>query len=628
MKELYVFYIAAVIVFGICFVMLSDKGLSRRNNKLLFMVNLNGLLASLVLEMNQVISPFYDINLISLYLYHAIHVVFIVHVFLYAVDICGRWYSFNKTKMALTFAPIGIFYLILLSNPLTKLAFTVEDGVYHRGNGILVEYVIAIAFLILTIYMIIKYHKAIGIRKVYEIILFIALSLIGVGIQFVYPEIKCELFFEAVAVFSICGFTESEGQVRDPITGLYNRALFGKDVEQFIKAKVKYNIVLVRMGNFSHLNNTVGYTYVNEMLTIMAVRLQNVFGKGSSLYYLSGGAFAYISNSSNKDIDEYVEQIKEQFEESIVVGGYNIPSDINVVCLRVPEDADSLNTIIMFSDSIRKNYEHGVQVYKGEKLEKINHKMKIEKALREGLVTGTYSVYYQPIYDNRTGKVHSAEALSRLIDPKMGFIPPDEFIAVAEESDLIFEVGEEMFRRVCQDIAKGDLRDCGIDFIEINLSPVQLMKKNIAEDFKNIMKEYNVTTDDINLEITESTAERSEDIFIENYIQLKDAGFSFSLDDYGTGLSNMSSILNMQFKIIKIDKSILWDAQKNHQAKIVFESISEMFKNMGLEIVTEGAETKEHVDYISGLGIEYCQGFYFSKPIPYEEFVEFCKKRA
>ncbi len=628
MKELYVFYIAAVIVFGICFVMLSDKGLSRRNNKLLFMVNLNGLLASLILEMNQIVSPFLDTNLISLYLYHAIHVVFIVHVFLYAVDICGRWYSFNKIKMALTFAPIGIFYLILLSNPLTKLAFTVEDGVYHRGNGILVEYVIAIAFLILTIYMIIKYHKAIGIRKVYEIILFIILSLIGVGIQFVYPEIKCELFFEAVAVFSICGFTESEGQVRDPITGLYNRALFASDVEQYIKANVRYNVVLIRMANFNHLNNAVGYNYVNDMLNIVSEKLKDTFGKGSSLYYLSGGGFAYINNSSREDMDEYIEKLKGQFGEAIQVGGYNIPADINVVCLRVPEDADSLNNILMFSDSLRRTYEHGVQVYKGEKLETINRKLKVEKALQNGLNSGAYQVFYQPIYDNRTGKVHSAEALSRLIDPELGFISPDEFIAVAEESDLIFEVGEEMFKKVCQDIAKGELKKYGIDFIEINLSPVQLMKKNIAEDFKNIMKEYNVTTDDINLEITESTAERSEDIFIDNYIKLKDEGFSFSLDDYGTGLSNMSSILNMQFKIIKIDKSILWDAAKNQQAKIVFEGISEMFQHMGLEIVTEGAETKEQVDYISGLGIEYSQGFYFSKPIPYGEFVEFCKKRA
>ena len=209
---------------------------------------------------------------------------------------------------------------------------------------------------------------------------------------------------------------------------------------------------------------------------------------------------------------------------------------------------------------------------------------------------------------------------------ELGFISPEEFIPISEKTGDIIEIGEFVFEEVCKMFSEQNIKQYGVDFIEVNLSTVQCMQKNLAKRFKEILDKHNVSATSINLEITESAAANSPEMFLNTMSELKDLGFTFSMDDYGTGYSNLSHMYDTDFDIIKLDKSILWNSYKSKKADIILQNTVKMIKEMEHNIVIEGVETEEQKEYVSSLGCDYCQGYYFSKPVDKNEFIEYCKK--
>ena len=251
----------------------------------------------------------------------------------------------------------------------------------------------------------------------------------------------------------------------------------------------------------------------------------------------------------------------------------------------------------------------------------------IDKALKNK----SFQVYDQPIWDYHTGKVRSAEALCRLIDDEFGFIAPDEFIPIAEQNGTVLEIGRFVFEEVCRFYKEGRLQDLGINYIEVNLSVVQCVSRNIKESFDEILKKYSLDSNCINLEITESATADNHKVLIDTIGKLSESGFSFSLDDYGTGYSNIAYMYEMPFSIIKIDKSILWKAMHPENGEgldgaiIYLENTIRMLKNMNYYVLVEGVETLEQKMLLERLGCDYFQGFYFSKPVQKQVFADYLK---
>lgn len=215
----------------------------------------------------------------------------------------------------------------------------------------------------------------------------------------------------------------------------------------------------------------------------------------------------------------------------------------------------------------------------------------------------------------------------RLNDPELGFISPDEFIPIAEQNGTILQIGKLVFEKVCQMISSSEIWKFGIHYIEVNLSTVQCMQEGLAQELIQIMDQYHVPYFMINLEITETAAYHSREQLLSNMKQLIDKGVSFSLDDYGTGFANMDYIVSFPFKIIKIDKSIVWSAMKTRRAGIVFQHIVQLIKDLNLEIVAEGVETIGHVNVLSAAGVNFLQGYYYSGPVPEETFLGIIKNQ-
>jgi EAL domain-containing protein (putative c-di-GMP-specific phosphodiesterase class I) len=246
-------------------------------------------------------------------------------------------------------------------------------------------------------------------------------------------------------------------------------------------------------------------------------------------------------------------------------------------------------------------------------------KRSVENAIKKSDVL----VYLQPIIDASTGKLAGAEALARLKDPKLGMIMPSEFISLAEENGSILTMGEQIFRKACEFMVYYG-KQISLPWINVNLSPIQCLDHNLPEEFYNIIKEYSLTPDQIRLEITEE--ENIDHNLLQQQIHsMEEKGFSFILDDYGTGYSNIDRIKKLSFHHIKMDKSIVWEYFKKPDD--ILPLTVQMFRSLGMSVTAEGVETAEMAEELTKMGCTHLQGYYYAKPMPMEQFYETTKSK-
>jgi EAL domain-containing protein (putative c-di-GMP-specific phosphodiesterase class I) len=265
----------------------------------------------------------------------------------------------------------------------------------------------------------------------------------------------------------------------------------------------------------------------------------------------------------------------------------------------------------------------GVMLINNEVIEHIYDENSVENEIIEALRDNRVEVFYQPIYNTKTHKFTSAEALVRIRSREGNIIPPGRFIAEAEKRGLILRLGERVFEIVCRFIVQHDIHAMGIEYIECNLSVVQCAYDHLAQDFIAIMEKYHVDANDIVLEITESASITEKKILLDNMNALRKVGVRFALDDFGTGQSNLSYIVDMPIDIVKFDRGMTNAYFDNGKGKPVMDAAMGMIQKLKLEIVSEGIEEKEQLAKLDELGIDYIQGYYFSKPRNAAEFISF-----
>ncbi len=609
----------------------------RRKNKIIFFVILDLLISTIASLLGDYqLFTFLGIQRNSIFtfaadmVYHYLHCLLPYLFTLFAIEISGLWNNTSAWRKVLMAAPVFVFYVFLTANPWTNWCFRVDAlGVYHRGDGIWIEYGVACLYVVAALIMILVYRKSIGEKRVIGLILFMMLCGVGVVIQMLEPTMVLESFLESVGLIGVISTVESTAELRDSRTGLYHGEVFEADTYQFINANAQFGVVTFRLLNVGEVENTLGMSGMAELEENIAKWMRQAgFVKNHYCYHLRQGVFALLIIDPEKTI-EVAERIRDGFTIGDASGiGNGLDVEVEIFAIQVPHEAKDYDEIMAITDMKRKSVVNETRIYKGDDFDMVKRRVAVEEALKRAIRDRAIQVYYQPIYDNVSGRIRSAEALARLNDEQLGFIPPDEFIAVAEAKGMVIDVGYQVFEQVCRDLSDGKMSEAGIDFVEVNVSPIQCMKLDLDQDFIKAMDNWKVAPSQINLEITESTAEKSADIFRATINKLKDAGFSFSLDDYGTGVSNIASLYEMKFSIIKMDKSILWNADNDDVARGLMESIVNMVHGLSIPIVCEGVETEAQRDELDRVGVEYFQGYYFSKPLPLPDFLDYCRSAA
>lgn len=549
---------------------------------------------------------------------------------LFIISLTDTWHRLGKNRIlqAVLVLPLLLILAAFVMNTGNQLMFSVENG-YERGPLFGLMYAMTILYIIFVVLYIFRYRKLFSWGEIAAVSAIIPIDVAAMLVQFYIPTALVEMFCGAVGLLIISISLQRTEDYTDTFTSLMKHSAYAHDMKQAFYNNKHVYIIMLNIGNFQKIQTIIGFNSATEVLKRVADTMRRINRKMhgcANLYYLDNGRFRMVFPEKDKDKAEAAANaLNQELKEQINFNGLKITLIPFIILAHCPEEIKDFKTLMSFgSDFHKKNYYTGQVMFAGRLYgwNQLDIQNNIDQIIEQALEKESFQVYYQPIYSTQQKRYISAEALLRLTDPQHGFISPEILVNAAEKSGAIHRVGEFVFEKVCQFIAGDDFGKLGLDYIEVNLSMAQLMNADLPDRLLSIMEQYGVSPDKINLEITESVTAYEQKVMLENFRRLAEAGLSFSLDDYGTGYSNIKRVVQLPLKIIKLDKSFV-DEKNNPKMWIVIKNTVKMLKEMSMEIVVEGIETQEALDAFSELQCDFIQGYFFSKPIPRKEFVSF-----
>lgn len=560
----------------------------------------------------------YLINTIFLATQCIIPIMFMTYVFL-RVQRAGKPYG--KLQW-MAYLPMLVSIALVISTTWTHYVFYFDEAGYHHGVFHMCLYINAAFYAVLTFIYAIASRKYISTKQSVIICTMILITMLPTAIQFFLPRYMLSGMGTAMSIFIMYLTSDSLVNYVDQTTGALNREAFSFHLREAGKRGLPEQIFVVALDNFKIANEVYGMEGGNKLMRMLVQGLQREYSD-TGIFRFGGDVFAIT-------LEETTESVKELDRIRRIVDRPFWLNEIEVglsacICLvhTIHHSEEDLIQTIEYAISKVKSIGKGqfLEVDESE-VEEAARRKAIEQAIIASIEAKTFEVHYQPIYDTKAKKFHSLEALARLNVPEYGYVSPEEFIRIAEQNGTILQIGLLVLEEVCRFIRQYNLKNKGIDFVEVNLSVVQCMQEGIYNDIQDVLDKYNIPPERINLEITESAAAYSEERLIRNMARLALIDITFSLDDYGSGYSNINYLVDLPFSIVKIDKYVVWAAMKKVTSRMVLENTIAMFKDINLKVVAEGIEDLEMAEMITAMGADYLQGYYFSKPVSKEKLIE------
>lgn len=520
----------------------------------------------------------------------------------------------------------------------TVLIYAVPIYYYQKGNIVytygpscIATYVFALLFVLVTLYKVSLKGKKMNPQRRRAIITWMLIWIIAAVIQFLNAALLLVGFASVLGMVILFFELENPEANIDRETGAYNAHALGEYTkllyekqEAFSAILLAWNDTLASVDDDNALQTDMTLWGIVRYLEKMKdVKIFKTLERELVLFTADEYRMQEVFQDVKKHIEEFWRQ-KGGEEQTPPVCYVLLPDSLMLNSVE-----EVFHILRYFRVGRRENPEENSVLLDKEKISQYKKQEKTELLIRSAIEEDRIEVFYQPIYSTKEHRFVSAEALVRIRDRNGTMISPGSFIPVAEKNGLITRIGESVFEKTCAFIKKNRLREqYGIKYVEVNLSVRQCENLGLAQNYIRIMKKYDLNPSCINLEITESASIHIRNNLLENMQVLMDYGVKFSLDDFGNGESNLNYIVDMPVSIVKFDRDMSQAYFANKKAKFVMDASMKMIHDMKLEIVSEGVETKEQMETIAALGIEYIQGYYFSKPLPGDEFLQFIKEAS
>ena len=498
-----------------------------------------------------------------------------------------------------------------------------EPGrLYAHGISVAFSYTVALIYIIAVLVRVnVLAGRMNSDRRIAINLWMVMWMLVGI-LEYFNPSVFMSGFATSIGVMIIYVKLENPGMNMDRKSGLYNQNAFNEYIRQLYGEYKKFAVFVMVSRDYDE-------AFQNKELDLTKIK-RVVDVEGAVIFKKADNEIAIVFESikdAAKWRADYLENIRNSINPDMMA--LKNALWVNIDNSELFKNADELiyftkyviSNVHARTDMLAQHFiDANEEMVEAMRAEKAIERM-IEKALRDNRVL----VYYQPIFSTEKQRFTAAEALVRIRDRDGRIVPPGEFIPIAEKNGTIIDIGNEVFRQVCKFIKEENPSQYGIEYIEVNLSVAQCADEALAENYIDAMRMYDINPKHINLEITESVSAKSKEVLLDNMNRLIEYGVNFSLDDFGTGQSNLNYIVDMPADIVKFDKDMInaYLEGNNKKAKYVMDAAMHMIHGMGLKIVSEGIETSEQYDKMSEMGISYIQGYYFSKPLEKEEFVKY-----
>lgn len=440
-----------------------------------------------------------------------------------------------------------------------------------------------------------------------------------------YDTVLCNRIRSVIARSNLCQFEANKYELKyDTLTGLFNRHTMYTTTRKMLddNRNIKFCIMIFDINKFSIYNSALGEHEGDELLCHIADKIREMFSHYDLCTFgrVGGDVYCVCEPYDEEIVRHQIVEIKKEARE--YRGDYLVELAAGVYV--VEDSFVSVEAMFtrarMAAQKNKSDYLSEVGIYDANMEKKANNEQIVINEMQKALSEEQFIIYLQPKCNLKTGEAHGAEALVRWKHPERGILAPGVFIPVFEKNGFITKIDYFMWDNVCRLIRKWI--DAGMKPmpVSVNMSRVSMYNPSVADLLEGLVNKYEITPSLVNVEITESAYMDNPNLMKDTLAKLKNAGFTVMMDDFGSGYSSLNTLKDFDVDVIKIDMKFLPRNDNKKKGEKILSSVVEMVEGLEMDSIIEGVETKEQKDYLEGIGCDYGQGYYFSRPIPVEDY--------
>jgi len=531
-------------------------------------------------------------------------------------------------------------FVTILTSPFTKYVMYFDAaGSYKHGPGMTVLYIIGMFLVFAGLYQIIKYRKSLDIGQRSVSVFYSVATAVAAVVQYFHPFLLLTGFAIAVSLFLTYLNLQNPLEFVDSNTGACNRIAFKEIIFSKLDANQECSLVIVKITNTDSIKKQFGIENGYYMIRQYTKRLNEIC-RTRFIYHLFGCCYVLVCRNKKESfarIDAITNSARLAVETDTDLMHtnklkYPVMAELflleDVLNLKKMNHATIDDMIGLVQFAVTQTVNKNVINYIDDAIIRQYHtKIMIQKTVQLAIENELFEVFLQPIFDLRSNKFVGAESLVRLKDSDGSYIPPLSFIPDAEKNGDIFKISDIVLKKTCEFINKSHLSEFGIHIVNINLSMMQCMQDGIVEHLVELIKNYNVPINMIQFEITETMIENDPDRLLKVMNDFDSYGIPVALDDFGTGYSNTSRLMHYHFAEVKFDKSLIDTAENDTGNLISLKYLMGMVKEAGMLVLAEGVESLDVLKKLESFGCDLIQGYYYAKPMPCSQFVEFIESK-
>lgn len=554
--------------------------------------------------------------------------------FTYVIQVCGKEYKWRRNMLITGVVPTGILLLVTFLTPFTGWLYYFDaEYVYRQGPLNWLGFVTTFGYVLIELFLMGFYRKRMKTSNQIAIVVYFAVALVAVFVQYYNREVLLNGILRTFVILIIYLAVQNPGNLIDGVTGRYNELAFRTVVIDKLNRGKGFVVLQLHLNKFNNVSTVIGYKNVDNILAQVGDYLADLCGEENT-YRTESHVFSMILTGDEIETEYKISVLQARFEQKWRVENMDLLLYENLVMAKAFahfETVSEMSALLEYMMEQAKSRGSNSLVAADEDIRadfiRLN---KVERAIERAVQNNSLEVHFQPIYSVKEKRLVAAEALARMTDEELGNVPPLEFIPVAEKNGTIIELGKQIFEKCCRFIVEELVPhpELGIGSIHINLSVVQCIQPDMAEQLIRLLEIYKVPPGMINLELTERITLGATNLMRTHMQKLAAYGVKFSLDDYGTGSSNCAYLIDYDFGMVKFDKKMMDSYFENRSAFQILDNEFRTLRNLGISIVAEGIETAEQVQKLEEVDMNYIQGYFFARPAPAEQFIHTVRQQV
>ncbi|RKM53896.1 EAL domain-containing protein [Butyrivibrio sp. X503] len=561
------------------------------------------------------------------YIYYSTHFLMMPIFYYYIIRVCGIYHRLTKKHFWIMGLPVFVLEALVFSNPFTKITFYANsDLIFHRGPLVYVAYVISALYFVFCIVTLVIYWTNIDKLKKISLVYFLALAVVGIVVQMMFPAFNCELLCEAVGLMGIMIILEKDDDRADSITGLFNRNALMTDLDKNIFLKKEFHVICIRIENVELYQTIVGYDcfeLVKQEIAkylFTAAEKFDVYTDEISCFYI------ICPQAREKEVKKLIFNVKTRFDKSFKVKKQEIYVNPVILCVSCPDMFSSTEDIMLLGESTISDNDYG-SIFMWHDLDEVKRRIDVEKAIVRGINSRRFKVKYKPIYSKSDLKLRGAEALITLEDTDMGEVSFEELISVAEKYNLE-EVMQKMMIEDIFDFLDGEFEEAvsgSFDVMLIHALSKKVLNEDMTSAITKLVAKYNIDVTGIAVDISQNIFDADGKSAAYALTELKKSDIRVFLGDYRISYLDDKDDNIPGFDGVILNMKSFIDKMGMSQGRITLGKKADMIKELGKKVLITGVETEEYYDMIEDIYADYVFGSYFSVPLSKEDFVEVLK---